>query len=211
MSSEHYRTIARSGTNEIVIKKSRFICTLTRAATEEEARDAISAVRKEHWNANHNCTAYRLGPDGMAQRSNDDGEPSGTAGLPMLEVLRKRDITDTVAVVTRYFGGVMLGAGGLIRAYGQAVSDAIDAIGLVERRELAIMAVHAGYDIAGPLENALHTSEYTLDNADYGAEVTFEIPLEPAEIPAFEAWLGEATSGAATVTQQASRHIEVPI
>lgn len=211
MSTPPYRTIAVSGTHEIVVKKSRFICSLVRVTSEDEARDAIAAVRKEHWNASHNCTAYRIGPDGMAQRSSDDGEPSGTAGLPILEVLRKRDITDVVAIVTRYFGGTMLGAGGLIRAYGQAVSDAIDSLGLVERRELAIIEIRAAYDIAGPLENMLRASDYELDTVEYGADVRFEIPLEPANVAAFETWLAEATSGGATAVPSAYRHVDVPI
>src|SRR5688572_26715041 len=132
----HPRTIAAPGVHEIAIKKSRFIATLTRAATEDEARAAIDEVRRRYWDAGHNCSAYRVGPGGQYQRTSDDGEPAGTAGSPMLSVLARRDLTDTVAVVTRYFGGVMLGAGGLIRAYGQAVSAAVDAIGVVERRPL---------------------------------------------------------------------------
>src|SRR3954453_14347581 len=122
------RTIAASDANEIVIKKSRFICTLARVSTEDEARAAIEDVRKRYWDANHNCSAYRVGPGGQLQRTSDDGEPAGTAGAPMLAVLTRRDLTDTVAVVTRYFGGVLLGTGGLIRAYGQAVSAAVDAV-----------------------------------------------------------------------------------
>src|SRR5215211_2540047 len=134
------RTIAAPGSHEIVIKKSRFICTLARAATEDEARAAIETVRRRSWDASHNCSAYRVGPGGHLQRTSDDGEPAGTAGAPMLAVLTRRDLTDTVAVVTRYFGGILLGAGGLIRAYGQAVSEAIDVIGIVERRPLSLIA-----------------------------------------------------------------------
>ena len=145
------RLIARHGTHEIVVKKSRFICTLSRATTEDEARAAIEAVRKRHWDATHNCSAYRVGPGGAFQRTSDDGEPAGTAGAQMLAVLTKRDLTDTVAVVTRYFGGVLLGAGALIRAYGQAVSEAIDTVGIVERRPLALVTFEAGYAEAGRL------------------------------------------------------------
>ena len=106
-------TIVRDCQHEIVIEKSRFICTLKKAATEEEAQDFIKETKKEYWDATHNCSAYIIGESGAAQRSNDDGEPSGTAGLPMLEVLRKNNLHNVAAVVTRYFGGILLGAGGL--------------------------------------------------------------------------------------------------
>ena len=108
------RLIATSGSHEIVIKKSRFICTLVRTTTEDEARAVIDDCKKRFWDANHNCSAYRVGENGRFQRSNDDGEPAGTAGSPTLAVLNRRDLTDVVAVVTRYFGGTLLGAGGLI-------------------------------------------------------------------------------------------------
>ncbi len=127
------RTIARDSVIETEARKSRFICSLRRVATEPEARIAIDEVRKRHWDANHHCTAWRIGAGGRLQRSNDDGEPAGTAGTPMLDVLTHRDVTDTLAIVTRYFGGTRLGVGGLIRAYGSAVSAAIAAAGIVER------------------------------------------------------------------------------
>ncbi|MGN6485681.1 MAG: IMPACT family protein, partial [Thermomicrobiales bacterium] len=108
-----YRTIAHDGEHEIEIKRSRFIGSLARVTSEEEARAFIAARRKTHWEANHNCSAWIIGERGQLQRSNDDGEPSGTAGVPMLSVLQRNGLTDVVAVVTRYFGGTLLGAGGL--------------------------------------------------------------------------------------------------
>src|SRR5690554_5459159 len=165
MISSH-RMVAQDGTHEIEIKKSRFICHLFRVTTEDEARAHIETVRKEHWNANHNCTAWIIGEKQANQRSSDDGEPSGTAGMPMLEVLRRRELTDTLAIVTRYFGGVMLGAGGLIRAYGGAVTDALDAIGVVERVPLAVVQAVADYETAGRIENAIRAKE--LDLVDVG-------------------------------------------
>jgi uncharacterized YigZ family protein len=203
--------IASTATHEIVIKKSRFICTLTRATTEEEARAAIEAVRKRHWDANHNCSAYRVGPEGRFQRSNDDGEPAGTAGAPMLAVLTKRDLTDTVAVVTRYFGGVLLGAGGLIRAYGQAVTGAIDAIGIVERRPLALVIVEADYADAGRLENALRASPYRLSSVSHGSRVAFELSMDDGELPGFETWLAEATNGQNHARTTGYTHVEIPV
>jgi uncharacterized YigZ family protein len=205
------RTVAKDGTHEIVIKKSRFICTVTRASTEVEARSAIEVVRKQHWDANHNCSAYRVGTDGRFQRTSDDGEPAGTAGTPMLAVLTKRDLTDTVAVVTRYFGGVLLGAGGLIRAYGQSVSDAIDAVGIVERRPLALVTVDADYAAAGRLENTLRASPFRLGTVTHGALVSFELPMEDDIVPAFETWLAETTNGQGHARIAGHTHVEVPV
>jgi len=207
----HPRTIAKGGTHEIVIKKSRFVCALSRATTEVEARTAVEQVRKRNWDANHNCSAYRVGPGGKFQRTSDDGEPAGTAGAPVLAVLTKRDLTDTVAVVTRYFGGVLLGAGGLIRAYGRAVSEAVDVAGIVERRPLALVVVDADYAEAGRLEHALHTGGYQIGSVTHDALVSFELPMSDTELPAFEAWLAETTNGHSRARIAGHTHVEVPI
>lgn len=209
MDSPH-RMVAKNGTNETEIKKSRFICHLFRVTTEEEAREYIEAVRKEHWNANHNCTAWIIGEKQAHQRSSDDGEPSGTAGMPMLEVLRRREITDTLTIVTRYFGGVMLGAGGLIRAYGGAVSEALDAIGVVERVPLAVVEVVADYETAGRLENAIRARELNLVDVGYGVDVTFELVMPPDEVESFRVWIQELTNGATDATIVDERFVEVP-
>jgi uncharacterized YigZ family protein len=205
------RTIATAVSNEIVVKKSRFICTLQRAETEDEARIAIDDVRRRYWDANHNCSAYRIGPGGQFQRTSDDGEPAGTAGAPMLAVLTHRDLTDTVAVVTRYFGGVLLGAGGLIRAYGHAVSEAVNAVGVVERRRLVLVAVDATHAEAGRLEHALRTGDYALGPITYDAHVTFEVRLDERALPAFETWLAETTNGQSQAQVVGYAHVEVPV
>jgi uncharacterized YigZ family protein len=205
-----YRMIARQGQHEIEIRKSRFICSLFRVASEEEARARIEVTRKRYWDANHNCTAWVIGPGQKLQRSSDDGEPSGTAGIPMLEVLKRRSITDTVAVVTRYFGGIMLGAGGLIRAYGQAVSGAIDEIGVVERKPLSVQTLVTSYDDAGRIENAIRASDFPLSDVAYGSHVTFELVMEPDQVEPFCHWLAELTNGAISPEDGGVRHIEVP-
>ncbi len=209
--SERIRTIARSGYHELEVKKSRFICTLERVASEEEAKAFVSKIRKRYWDASHNCTAWVIGERGELQRSSDDGEPSGTAGLPMLNVLNQRSLTDVAAVVTRYFGGTLLGAGGLIRAYGQAVSDAIDVVGIVERRRLTVVVVEADHDLAGKLDFALRGSHWHAADTTYGARVEFEIHLEPESMSDFEAWLGETTSGRCTALVIGERVVEVPV
>ena len=131
---QKYRTIKEDNQHKVEIKKSRFICFLKRIETEEEAKAFIQQIKKEHWKANHNCSAFVLGDHHEIQRSSDDGEPSGTAGVPMLEVLKKNDLINVCAVVTRYFGGTKLGAGGLIRAYSGSVAQAIVHTGIVEGR-----------------------------------------------------------------------------
>ncbi len=205
-----YRTIARAGSIELEIKKSRFICHVERANSDEAARAFIAEMKKRYWDANHNCSAYVIGDRGDIQRTSDDGEPSGTAGVPMLNVLLKRELTDTVAVVTRYFGGVKLGAGGLIRAYGQSVSAAIDEVGVVVRKELTQVAVLAGFEDAGRLENAVRADGREPDDVQYGENVTILLTLDPADVPDFEASVAEQTSGRATVETRRTVHAEVP-
>lgn len=204
-----HRMIARDGQHEIEIKKSRFICSLFRVTSEEEAREHIERARKQYWDANHNCTAWAIGPGLKLQRSSDDGEPSGTAGTPMLEVLRRREITDTLAIVTRYFGGTLLGAGGLIRAYGGAVSAGIDAIGVVERKPLSVLTLVASYDDAGRIENAIRASEYPLTDVAYTTDVTFELVMEPAQVDGFTHWISEITNGALSPHDAGTRYVEV--
>ena len=207
-----YRLIAVDGEHQtgIEIRRSRFIATVARATSEDEARAVIERVRSVHWQANHNCTAWRIGEGGRSQRTSDDGEPSGTAGVPMLEVLKRRDVTDVVAVVTRYFGGIMLGAGGLIRAYGQAVTTVLDEVGIVERRPLSVVTVRASHQDAGRLDNALRTTDYTLGDVTYAERVTFELYLSEAELPAFTAWLAETTGGRSVPEVVGTRYVEVP-
>ena len=205
------RTIAASGTHEIVVKKSRFICTLTRAVSEDAARGVIDGVRRRHWDASHHCSAYRVGPGGQFQRTSDDGEPAGTAGAPMLAVLTRRDLTDTVAVVTRYFGGVLLGAGGLIRAYGQAVAEATDVVGIVECRPLVLVTVEADHGDAGRLEHALRAAGFALGPVAYATRVAFEVRLDESERPAFEDWLADATNGRGRARVTGQLQVEVPV
>ncbi|MEV6011145.1 YigZ family protein [Streptomyces sp. NPDC051976] len=196
---ERYLTVARAGVHESEIKRSRFLCALAPADSEEAAQAFVARVRKEHPGASHNCYAYVIGPDGRLHRASDDGEPGGTAGTPMLQVLLGREVRDTVAVVTRYYGGVQLGAGGLVRAYGGAVSAALDAIGTVERRRLVLVTVTVDHQRAGRLENDLRAAGHTIRDVGYGAAVTIRLGVPDAEAAAFADWLADATSGAATV------------
>ncbi|GLU49142.1 YigZ family protein [Nocardiopsis ansamitocini] len=203
------RTIKHDGEHELDIKKSRFICALARVGDEAAARAFIAQRRRLHWGAGHNCTAYVLGADGGVQRSSDDGEPSGTAGVPMLEVLRHRGITDTVAVVTRYFGGVKLGAGGLIRAYGNAVAAAVDVSGLLELRTLLVVEVLADYQQAGRLESDLRDSRHRVLAVRYETDVQVDVAVSDEELPGFLAWIAELTAGQALCEVRGSTVVEV--
>lgn len=194
------RSIAGDGSNEIEIRKSRFMCSLRRVCSEDEAQAAIEATRTSFRDADHHCTAWRIGAGGRIRRSSDDGEPSGSAGAPMLEVLNRRNLTDLVAIVTRYFGGTKLGAGGLIRAYGAAVSAAIDHVGIVERRPFHVVTVAVSHEEAGRIEHALRAAGQPLLDVAYNAsDVAFTLHVESDQLEPFEAMIAEQTAGRAEV------------
>lgn len=195
--ADAYRTVAREGVHEIEISKSRFICALAPAATEEEAQAFVARIRKEHPTARHHCWAYVLGADGSVQKASDDGEPGGTAGVPMLQMLVRREMRYVVAVVTRYFGGIKLGAGGLIRAYGGVVGEALDTLETVTRRRYRLAAVTVDHQRAGKLENELRATGRAVRDVTYGAGVRIEIGLPEADVETFRAWLADATAGTA--------------
>lgn len=194
---EQYRTVARAGEHETEINRSRFICALAPAATEQDAQDFVARVRREHPTATHNCFAYVIGADASVQKASDDGEPGGTAGVPMLQMLTRREMRYVVAVVTRYYGGVKLGAGGLIRAYGGAVGEALDAIGTLTRQRFRIATLTVGHQRAGRLENELRATGRTVREVRYAEAVSIEIGLPDAEVEDFRRWLADATAGEA--------------
>ncbi|MEY8291502.1 YigZ family protein [Carnobacteriaceae bacterium 52-44] len=208
---ENYRTIRENGIHEIEIKKSRFICHLKRVESEEEAQAFIEEIKKEHWKATHNCSAYTIGMNDDIQRAHDDGEPSGTAGVPMLEIFLKRELKNVAAVVTRYFGGTKLGAGGLIRAYGGAVNEAVDQIGVVERQLQRLIDVTVTYSQSGKVENSLREANYTIQDTLYTENITYQcvVPLEKEEkfIEDITNW----TSAQAEIEIGQQAWIEVPV
>src|SRR3954470_20131833 len=168
---DEYRTVAHAGVHETEVNRSRFLCALAPAATEKEAQDFVASVRREHADATHNCYAYVIGADAAIQKASDDGEPGGTAGVPMLQMLLRRDMRYVVAVVTRYFGGVKLGAGGLIRAYGGVVGETLDVLGTRTRRRCRLAAVTVDHRRAGRLENELRTAGREIRYVHYGEAV----------------------------------------
>ncbi|HBF57984.1 MULTISPECIES: YigZ family protein [unclassified Exiguobacterium] len=208
MTLSNYYTVKENGFHEIIIQKSRFITYLARATTEEQAQAFISELKKKHHDANHNCSAYVIGERNEIQKANDDGEPSGTAGVPMLEVLKKRDLRDTVVVVTRYFGGIKLGGGGLIRAYGSSVSEALNAVGVVERIEHTVVSVNVDYTWLGKLENELRASVHPIDQIHYLDQVQIDVLVKTADVPDFLDWMTNMTNGQAELSSGSTRYLE---
>jgi uncharacterized YigZ family protein len=197
-----YLTLAAPARSEVEVRRSRFVCDVWPVSSEADAREVVEQVRASSRDARHHCTAFVLGPNGATTRSNDDGEPSGTAGAPMLEVLRGRGLTDVVAVVTRWFGGTLLGTGGLIRAYGDAVSLALDDASLVRmelRQGLVLEVGHA----AGPrLEHALRGRPgIEVTAVDYLPQgVRLHVAAAPQAVGEVERAVAVLTSGTGSVS-----------
>ncbi|MFD1736810.1 YigZ family protein [Bacillus salitolerans] len=206
-----YLTVKGYGVHEITIQKSRFICYVNRATTEEEAQQFISDIKKKHWDATHNCSAYLIGEQDHIQKANDDGEPSGTAGVPMLEVLKKRKLKDTVAVVTRYYGGIKLGAGGLIRAYGGSTSEGLNATGIVERKLMRVMHTNIDYTWLGKLENELRSSIYKVKDIHYLDAVEIETYVEEGMKEGFTSWMTDLTNGQGHISEGNVTYLEEEI
>jgi uncharacterized YigZ family protein len=190
-----YLTVARPVLVETEAKRSRFLCRIEPVTTEEQARAVVEEERKRYWDARHHCSAFVLGPSAEVQRSNDDGEPSGTAGAPMLEVLRGREVSDVVAVVTRWFGGVLLGAGGLVRAYSDAVRAGLDEAGVRERRLLQMYDVDVPHADAGKLEHALRAQDVAVLGVDYAARVRLRLAVPAGDAERLPGLLAELTGG----------------
>lgn len=214
VSTPYPSTVAAPVEHEIVITKSRFITTVAPVSGVADADRVIAEVRRRRWDARHNCTAMVTGVLGDQARSSDDGEPSGTAGVPMLEVFRRRGLTDVVAVVTRYFGGVKLGAGGLVRAYSTSVSEALDRATLVHRRALTRVTVDVPHADAGRIDNVLRDwvrhHGATLGDPAYGAAATFELWVPGDGIEPLRADLAATSAGALDPVIGEERVVDVP-
>ena len=203
-------TIVKDFRHEIVIEKSRFICTLKKVQSEAEAQEFIKAIKKEFWDATHNCSAYIV--DEMAQRSSDDGEPSGTAGLPMLEVLRKNKLTNTAAVVTRYFGGIKLGAGGLVRAYTNSVAEAVKATGIAEKVLVSKFSFMYDLNEVGKILNILYQQQlFEIADVEYGLKAKVILKMKDSDKESAEAWLTESLNKTIVLEREGSEFIEVPL
>ena len=203
-----YKTVKDFGEKEIVISKSRFICYVNRAESEESAQQFIDQIKKLHPNATHNCSCYIIGEHDQIQKANDDGEPSGTAGVPMLEVLKKQGLKDTVVVVTRYFGGIKLGGGGLIRAYGKATTEGLTSAQIVERKLHHTLKISIDYTWLGKVENEIRNSHYLLNEIQYTDNVDVIVDVLKDEEQAFIQWMVELTNGQSTINCIDKKFIE---
>ena len=201
---EIYHTIYKGGDGEIVEKKSRFIATVRPVHSEEEVLAFIEEVKKKYWDARHNCSAFVIGTKAELTRCSDDGEPSGTAGRPMLEVLLGEGVRNVAVVVTRYFGGLLLGTGGLVRAYSHACSLALEAAGVVTMAPCAAMELTVDYSYYERVNNLLADHGARVQNADFGAAVTLAYTMEETRLPAFAAALTELSGGKYAPTQTGS-------
>ena len=206
-----FRTIKEDGQVQEEIKKSRFICHAKRVYSEEEARDFITAIKKEHYKATHNCSAFIVGERSEIKRTSDDSEPSGTAGVPMLGVLENHNLTNVCVVVTRYFGGIKLGAGGLIRAYAGSVALAVKEIGIIEIKEQAGIAIQMSYAQYQEYSNFLKEHNLMELDTTFTDQIDTIIYVDKEEKENIKSALVEFFNGKVTLTDQGLREVEVPV
>lgn len=186
-------TIKNNGQHEIIIEKSRFICHAEKVDSKEAAFEFIKAIKKQYWDATHNCSAFIIGENMDIQGSSDDGEPSGTAGIPMLEVLKKNNLHNIAVTVTRYFGGIKLGAGGLVRAYGKSVSQTIQEIGIVEKVLIAEYHLLVSLLDIGRITNILYRQDcFQISDIEYeNTNAIVKLNFAPSQLPKITATLTE--------------------
>ena len=205
-----FTSVSKEFRHEYIVDKSRFITTISPCTTEEEAQAFIGRINKEFWDATHNCTAYALGPKQEQQRSSDNGEPSGTAGKPMLEVLKKTGITNVAVVVTRYFGGIKLGAGGLIRAYSHSVAETLGLAPKELHTTRTQLQATIDYSLYGAVERFLQDKKLHYE-ANFGEHVTLIILVPPTDVEGIQKELQDMSHGAATCTILDSIEVVLPI
>lgn len=208
--TEPYLTIAQNTTYEQTIKKSRFICSIARVSSEEEAQQFIASIQAANKKATHNCFAYMIGDNDLIQRESDNGEPSGTAGIPILESLKLAKIHNVVAVVTRYFGGIKLGAGGLIRAYSNTTTEAIHQAGLVQRIKQAILKITVTYALHDPLLYYLKENNLEVASEEYGVNVETSIYVNETDLKDVKEKLINCFNDQLQITEGDQRFNEIP-
>lgn len=204
-----YRTIYRYGEDEIIINKSRFIGYAMPVETEEEALDFIETIKTKHRDATHNVYAYVLGKDSNTQRFSDDGEPSGTAGIPVLEVIKKEGLRNTVVVVTRYFGGIKLGTGGLIRAYTKGAKIGLDAGIIIDMVLHTKIKIRIDYTLYGKIENYLMNEEYIVDDSIFDDAVNIFVYIEDTKVDSFYKIMADLTNGNAILEKLDEEYIPI--
>ena len=199
---EQYKTVYEGGTGEIVEKKSRFIATVRLVETEEEALAFIEEMKKKYWDARHNCFVYSVGMNREYTRCSDDGEPSGTAGRPMLDVLLGEDIYNVAVVVTRYFGGVLLGTGGLVRAYSKAVQEGLKNSTIIEKQYGISLEITTDYTGIGKIQYIAGENKLPILDSEYTDKVVLKILVPNAEVERIQKVITEATNGKALMQKE---------
>lgn len=202
MENKPYKALYEGGMGEIVEKKSRFIATIEKIDTEEEALAFIARMKKQYWDARHNCYAFVAGKNHELQRCSDDGEPSGTAGKPILEVLLQEDIHNAAVVVTRYFGGTLLGTGGLVRAYQRSVKEGLLHSIIIERRQGKILEIHTDYNGIGKIQYLAAQREISIQNTEYTDKVMVRLIVPVEKLQEFTDAVTEGTNGNAVCQQR---------
>lgn len=208
--TEPYLTIAKNTTYEQIIKKSRFICSIARVSSDEEAQQFIASIQAANKKATHNCFAYMIGDNDQIQRESDNGEPSGTAGIPILESLKLAKIHNVVAVVTRYFGGIKLGAGGLIRVYSNTTTEAIHQAGLVQRIKQAILKITVTYALHDLLLYYLKENNLEVASEEYGVNVETSIYVNETDLKDVKEKLINRFNDQLQITEGDQRFNEIP-
>ena len=204
-----YKTVRAASSGELTEKRSRFIGYCKPVSTEEEATAFIASIRSRHWDARHNVYAYSL-REGNLRRYSDDGEPSGTAGMPVLDVLQKSGVTDVCVVVTRYFGGVLLGTGGLVRAYSQAARLGLNAAQVVLMESCACCTLRCSYTHYGKIASLLQEHGAGLDDTVYEADVLLRFHIKPEALPGLNKALADATAGEIAVETEKEAYFPKP-
>ncbi|NLY46233.1 MAG: YigZ family protein [Tissierella sp.] len=206
---DNYRTVFTFGEDEVIINKSRFIGYASPIDSEEEALEFIDEIKAKHRDATHNVSAYVIGENSNIQRFNDDGEPSGTAGIPALEVIKKEDLRNVVVVVTRYFGGIKLGGGGLIRAYTKGAKIGLEASTIVDMVIHRKLKIRLDYNLYGKIENHLLVNEYLVDETIFDSSVNITICIDNEEVDEFIKTITDLCSGDLEIEQLELLHLPI--
>ena len=204
-------TIKENSYDELVEKKSTFITHLVRVTSEEEAREFVQKMKKKHYDATHVCSCYVVGDNNEITRANDDGEPSGTAGAPMLDVLVKNEIKNVCATVIRYFGGTKLGTGGLVRAYGGGVINALKNTTLVERKDALEIRLELDYSLNGKIEYEIEKTNFIVNNLEYTDKIIYTIYVMEEDYDSFQSWIANLTNGQFKILSTHEKQLEFDI
>lgn len=204
-----YKTLHEFGSDEIIIEKSVFIGYAKPVSTEEEAREFIDEIKRKHKDATHNVWAYTIGQNMNIQRYSDDGEPQGTAGIPTLEVIKKEDLRDVVVVVTRYFGGIKLGAGGLVRAYTKGAKIGIEAGKIVKKVPFTQIDISIDYTLLGKMQNSLSNKGFIIKGIEYAENVIISVYCEDDQLEELKKLIIETTNANSIITEKCKQYISM--